>query len=134
MLGRLTGNEKDDKQVNGFIGKDLSITGKMRFDGLVRIDGKFNGDIDSSSGTLIIGDEAVVDANIKVDTTLITGEVKGEIEATSKIELRKPCKLYGNIKTPNLIIGEGVIFEGNCEMGDLKEAVVVAPLPFSKEG
>ncbi|MEE9591677.1 MAG: polymer-forming cytoskeletal protein [Thermodesulfobacteriota bacterium] len=133
MLGRLTGNEKDDKQVNGFIGKDLSITGKMRFDGLVRIDGKFNGDIDSS-GTLIIGDEAVVDANIKVDTTLITGEVKGEIEATSKIELRKPCKLYGNIKTPNLIIGEGVIFEGNCEMGDLKEAVVVTPLPLSKEG
>jgi cytoskeletal protein CcmA (bactofilin family) len=41
--------------------------------------------------------------------------------------------MYGNLKTSNLIIGEGVVFEGNCEMGDLQEAVVT-PLHIEREG
>ncbi|MFQ5329981.1 MAG: polymer-forming cytoskeletal protein, partial [Thermodesulfobacteriota bacterium] len=90
------------------------------------------GEIDST-GTLIVGDEGVVEATIKVNTAVITGEVRGEINAASRIDLRKPCKMYGNLKTPNLIIGEGVVFEGNCEMGNL-ESAVITPLRIEREG
>ena len=123
---------RENDQMNGFIGNNLTVKGTLTFEGTVRIDGKFTGDIDST-GTLIVGDDGVVEAKIKVDTTVITGSVKGEIEATTKIELRKPCKMVGNLKSPNLIIGEGVVFEGNCEMGELSDAVVT-PLPIEREG
>jgi cytoskeletal protein CcmA (bactofilin family) len=131
MFGKNNDADEND-QMNGFIGKHLTVTGKLTFEGTVRIDGRFTGEIDST-GTLIVGDEGVVEAKIKVDAIVITGEVRGEINAASKIELRKPCKMYGNLKTPNLIIGEGVVFEGNCEMGDLQEAVVT-PLHIEREG
>jgi len=122
----------DNDQMNGFIGKHLTVTGKLTFEGTVRIDGRFSGEIDST-GTLIIGDEGVVEATIKVKAAVITGEVRGEIKASSKVELRKPCKMYGNLKTPNLIIGEGVVFEGSCEMEDLDSAVIT-PLRIEREG
>jgi len=122
---------RDNDQMNGFIGKHLTVKGNLSFEGTVRIDGTFTGEIDST-GTLIVGDDGVVEAKIKVDSTVITGSVKGEIEATTKIELRKPCKMVGNLKSPNLIIGDGVVFEGNCEMGELSEAVVT-PLPIDRE-
>ncbi|MFQ5586683.1 MAG: polymer-forming cytoskeletal protein [Thermodesulfobacteriota bacterium] len=132
MFGKNNDSSRESDQMNGFIGKHLTVTGKLNFEGTVRIDGRFTGEIDST-GTLIVGDEGVVEAKIKVDATTITGEVKGEIDAASRIELRKPCKMYGNLKTPNLIIGEGVVFEGSCEMGELQEAVVT-PLPIEREG
>ena len=122
---------RDNDQMNGFIGKHLTVKGNLSFEGTVRIDGTFTGEIEST-GTLIVGDDGVVEAKIKVDSTVITGSVKGEIEATTKIELRKPCKMVGNLKSPNLIIGDGVVFEGNCEMGELSEAVVT-PLPIDRE-
>jgi len=115
------GKKKGDIQMNGFIGKDVTITGKLGFEGSVRIDGKFNGEVDAINGTLIVGEGALIEAKAIVDTAIISGEFRGEIEGKSKIELRGPGKLFGNIKTINLIIGEGVIFEGTCEMGDLRK-------------
>lgn len=112
--------KKGDLQMNGFIGKGITITGKLGFEGSVRIDGNFNGEIDAINGTLIVGEGADIEAKIKVDTAIISGELRGMIEAKAKVELRAPGRMYGNIKTPNLVIGEGVIFEGTCEMGEKK--------------
>lgn len=115
-------NKRGDSQMNGFIGKDVFITGKLAFEGSVRIDGRFNGEIDSINGTLIVGEGAIIEAKALVDTAIISGEFSGDIEGKSRIELRAPGKMFGNIKTTNLVIGEGVIFEGTCEMGEKKEA------------
>lgn len=112
--------KKGDSQMNGFIGKDVTITGKLGFEGSVRIDGKFNGEVDAINGTLIVGEGALLEAKVVVDTAIISGEFRGELEGKSRIELREPGKLFGNIKTTNLVIGEGVIFEGTCEMGEKK--------------
>ena len=49
-------------------------------------------------------------------TIVISGVVRGNINATGKIEVHRPGKLFGNVKTPSLFIEEGVIFEGNCTM------------------
>ncbi|MEK7841135.1 MAG: polymer-forming cytoskeletal protein [Deltaproteobacteria bacterium] len=112
--------KKGDMPMNGFIGKDVFITGKLGFEGSVRIDGKFNGEIDAINGTIIIGEGALIEAKVVVDTAIISGEFRGDIEGKSRVELKVPGKLFGNIRTTNLVIGEGVIFEGTCEMGEKK--------------
>lgn len=114
------GKKKDDGHINGFIGKGVNISGKLSFDGVVRIDGRFEGEIDAT-GTLIVGADGVIEAKIKVATALVSGEIRGDIEAASKVELVSPGKFYGNIKTDKIIIGEGSLFEGKCEMSDAKD-------------
>src|SRR3989304_555893 len=115
--------KKIDSQINGFIGKNVTITGKLGFEGSVRIDGNFNGEIDAIDGILVVGEGAAIEAKVKVDTAIVSGEFRGDIEGKSRIELRAPPKVFGNIKTTNLIIGEGVIFEGTCEMSEKKDIV-----------
>lgn len=120
MFGEKDKKRGDSHQMNGFIGVGVAITGKIEFEGSVRVDGKFNGEIDAVNGTLLIGEGATIEAKALVDTAIISGEFKGDIEGKSRIELKGPGKMFGNIKTTNLIIGEGVIFEGTCEMGEKK--------------
>ena len=110
--------------MTGFIGKGVSIDGRMSFDGSVRIDGDFKGEIDAE-GFLIIGEGAVIEAVITVGSAIISGEIKGDIEAKTKVELKSPAHIYGNIKTQNIVIEEGVIFEGTCIMKSKGEDVTL---------
>lgn len=107
--------KKKGVDVIGFIGKGMVIEGKMSFDDTVRIDGTFKGEI-SAAGTLVVGDGGYVEGDVKVGSAIVTGDVKGMLEASARVELRSPGRVLGDIKTPNLIIGEGVIFEGSCIM------------------
>lgn len=100
---------------NTFIGKGSEFSGKLTFDGTVRVDGKIDGEV-FSKGTLIVGPDAEVTAKINVDIVFLSGLVRGNITAAKKIVLKAPGRLYGNIKTPVLVVDEGVIFEGNCKM------------------
>ena len=112
--------KKAKDEINAFLGEDTEFEGKFSFTGAVRIDGKFSGEI-FSNGTLIVGESAVIKAQIQVADMIISGEVRGDIFAERKIEIIFPGKLFGNIETPKLVLEEGVIFEGNCKMEDLKE-------------
>jgi len=112
--------KKIKDEINAFLGRDTAFEGKFSFTGAVRVDGKISGEI-SSNGTLIVGESAVIKAQIHVADIIISGEVHGDILAEKKIEITVPGKLFGNIKTPKLVLEEGVIFEGNCKMKDLKE-------------
>jgi cytoskeletal protein CcmA (bactofilin family) len=113
--------KKEFGQVNGFIGKGMSMEGKLSFDGTVTVEGHFTGNV-ASGGVFIVGDGGVVDGDINVDSVVVHGEVKGSINAKTRVELNKPGKVRGDIFTPNLIIEEGVLFEGNCNMsGNVSE-------------
>ncbi len=116
--------EKRSDEINAFLGKDVEFEGKLAFTGAVRIDGKVSGEI-SSSGTLIIGESAIVKSQIHVADVIINGEVHGDIWAVSKIKIGVPGKLFGNIQTPKLAIEEGATFEGNCNMSDPGEKELV---------
>jgi cytoskeletal protein CcmA (bactofilin family) len=109
--------KKAKNEISAFLGRDTEFDGKFSFTGAVRIDGRLSGEI-FSSGTLIVGESAVIKAQINVADMLISGEVHGDIFAENKIEIKVPGKLFGNIQTPKLVIEEGVIFEGNCKMKD----------------
>lgn len=114
MFGR---GKRMDTQINGFIGKGVTLNGKLGFEGTVRIDGSFEGEIDAG-GILIVGEEGKIQARIKVDTAIISGEVRGDLEAATRVELKAPSRVYGNIKTPSLVIGDGVLFCGTSIMGE----------------
>lgn len=102
-------------EIIAFIGKGVRVEGKLIFDGTVRIDGQFKGEAESN-GTLVIGEGALVEATLNIDTIVVSGEIRGVVNAKSRVELRGPGKVLGDIRTPTLIVGEGVIFEGNCMM------------------
>ena len=110
--------KKSKNEINAFLGKDTDFEGKLSFTGMVRVDGRLSGEI-FSSGVLIVGESAVIKAQIHVGDMIINGEVHGDIFAENRIEINVPGKLFGNIESPKLIIQEGVIFEGNCKMKDL---------------
>ena len=96
-------------------GKDTEFNGDLAFDKSLQINGKFEGEI-KDGDFLVIGEKAEVRANIKVKTVIVKGTVYGNVEATDKLEIHKEGKLYGNIRTSKLIIADGVVFEGKCEM------------------
>lgn len=120
--------KKSHDQINAFLGKDTEFDGKLSFSGTVRIDGIFKGEI-FTEGTLIVGETAVITSNIQASHLIISGEIRGNIVAKSRVEIHAPGKVFGNMQTPVLTIDEGVIFDGNCHMENLHEEKKVAVLP-----
>jgi cytoskeletal protein CcmA (bactofilin family) len=106
-----------DTAIQTFLGPETTLEGKLAFEGTVRLDGHFTGSIESKDGIVIIGDDAVIRADVWVHTALISGEVSGNIRATHCIELHPPAQIYGDINAPTVVIEPGVVFRGNCVMG-----------------
>lgn len=112
---------KKKDQINAFLGADTEFEGKLSFRGVVRIDGRFKGEI-LTEGTLIVGESASLECNIHVSHIIISGEIRGNITASDRIEIHAPGKVFGNIQAPTVVIDEGVVFEGNCRMKKMKES------------
>ncbi len=113
-LGKKDEITKDTSSLNAILGKGSRFEGKLTFEGTVRIEGDFVGEI-FSEDTLIVGDGAHLEAEISVGAVSVYGEIKGNIVAQKSCELHAPAKVVGNIVTGNLMIESGVIFEGNCK-------------------
>jgi cytoskeletal protein CcmA (bactofilin family) len=103
----------------GYLDHGTKISGKLRFEGPARIDGTIDGEVDGKEIT--IGESAVVTAQIRGNSIVVHGKVKGEITATEKIEIHPTAKIVGNISAPKLIVHEGAIFEGQCSMGQASD-------------
>ncbi|MSP91646.1 MAG: polymer-forming cytoskeletal protein [Myxococcales bacterium] len=120
-------------ELNALLGKGSEFQGKLTFEGTVRIDGRFTGEI-FSDGVLIIGEGAEVQAEIRVAAVQVWGLVTGNVTATEAVELHAPAELRGNITSPALHIDKGVYFDGACQMTSGKPerptlATVPQPLP-----
>ncbi|NWG03228.1 MAG: polymer-forming cytoskeletal protein [Syntrophaceae bacterium] len=103
------------EEISAYLGKQTLFEGKMTFEGVFRLDGKFEGEI-FESGTLIVGETAIVKGKIGLHTIIINGMVEGEIFAKKRVEIHSTGKVYGNLYAPILTINEGGIFEGHCKM------------------
>src|SRR6478672_6207431 len=108
--------EIKEGNLSGFVGSGTLVTGEANFKALMRVDGHLSGRISSSSGTLIVGANGKVDANIEVAIAVIHGTINGDIIATQRLELGRAAKVNGNIQTPSLIIEQGALFEGSSKM------------------
>jgi cytoskeletal protein CcmA (bactofilin family) len=109
--------------LSGFVGGGTEVTGEANFKAMMRIDGHLSGRVSSSSGTLIVGANGKVDANIEVAVAVIHGTINGDIIATQRLELGRAAKVNGNIQTPSLVIEQGAVFEGSCKMLQMTAAV-----------
>ena len=110
--------------LNALLGRGSEFEGKLAFEGKVRIDGTFTGEI-STNDLLMVGDGAKVQAEISCGTIVVEGEVTGNIKATQAVELRRPAKVHGDITTPSLVIEKGVLFEGRSKMEEMASSNVV---------
>ncbi|MBK6690661.1 MAG: polymer-forming cytoskeletal protein [Myxococcales bacterium] len=120
----------DPNDITTLLGPGTQFEGKLHFEGRVRIDGAFKGEI-RSDDTLIIGEGADVHAEIDVATVIVRGgTVHGNVRAKQSIEVHAPGRLIGNIHSPSVFIERGVEFQGNCRMDalDAPKAVAAAPV------
>ena len=114
-------------EITALLGRGTRFEGKLFFEGRVRVDGVFKGEI-KSDDTLIIGDGAEVHAEIDVATVIIRGGVvHGNVRASQSIEIHAPGKLVGNIQSPSLFIERGVEFQGSCRMDAIEAAREATP-------
>lgn len=112
---------KDENSIDAFLGKNTTFNGTLIFDGLVRIDGNFEGNI-KTDDILVIAGSGNVQAEIEAGDVKISGRFDGVINAKNKVELYKPAYVTGTINTPVFKVEEGVVFNGNCSMGASKPA------------
>jgi len=95
---------------------DCKITGTIRFNGPMRIDGKVDGEIITDNGELIVGETCTANATINTKSAVIEGRVKGKITASDKVVLKKKAHLIGDLQAKTLVIEEGVVFVGQCNV------------------
>ncbi len=109
---------KDRKgNISAIIEEGCRFEGNLSFNGVARVAGNVVGNI-FSNDTLIVSVGAIIDADINANIVFISGIVRGNITATSRVEIVKPARFEGNITTPSLIVEEGVIFHGTTKMAD----------------
>lgn len=109
-------------ELTALLGRGTRFEGKLHFEGRVRIDGSFSGEI-LSDDTLIIGEGAVVAGEIFAGTVIIRGgKVQANVRATRSIELYVPAEVSGNLRAPEIFLDKGVHFSGNCAMGPVSPA------------
>ena len=109
--------KKESEEIKAFLGQGAEFIGKLIFDGSVRIDGKFQGEI-YGQGSLVVGGGALVKAEIEVKSIYISGDVQGNIEVKEKINIHHTGKFWGDVHTPVFIMEEGAFFDGRAHMAE----------------
>jgi len=115
-MKKRTDKERHSDSISTLLGEDARIEGLLDFEGTLRLDGKLEGTLTGRNGTLIVGEKAVLKAEITVKNAVIMGTVTGRVEALEKIELYPPAKIDGDIMAPKVTIEAGAILNGKCLM------------------
>jgi cytoskeletal protein CcmA (bactofilin family) len=96
------------------LGAQMTMEGTLVFEGTMIINGHVKGTIESKEGTIVIGDQAVLHADIFVRHAKVSGEIRGTVKASEQIELHPPARVYGDLTAPVVLIDAGVTFDGKC--------------------
>jgi cytoskeletal protein CcmA (bactofilin family) len=120
-----------------YLDKGSKISGKLFFDGPVRIDGQVDGEI-SANDAVLVGEGAIVTAQLRAASVVIAGKISGDILAGKRIEIRPTAKVFGNLTTPVLVVHDGALFEGHCTMhpevkAEVKDDRKVTPIVAKEE-
>ncbi len=110
------------EEISGFLDKGTTLTGELQFAGQLQIHGNFHGSI-TTNDILVVGEKAVIHADIKVGEIEVHGRVFGNIEAKKRIEIFPTGKVQGDVRASVLVIDSGAVFDGRSHMvGDKNES------------
>jgi cytoskeletal protein CcmA (bactofilin family) len=113
-------------ELQALLGAGAEFEGKLVFQGRVRLDGRFKGEI-RSDDVLILGSSAEIDATVNVGALIVRGgTLRGDVRATQLVEIYAPAKVHGNIEAPEVYLEKGAVFEGQCTMIREKPAAAEA--------
>ncbi len=105
-------------EINAFLGSGTVYHGKLTFQGTVRIDGTFTGEI-ISEGVLVAGKDAVIDGILDVGELVLSGKLTGELRAARRVIFHKTGSFQGQLTTAALAVEEGATIDGQiCMLGD----------------
>ncbi len=108
-----------DIDANSTIGEESVFEGRFAIRGSMRIDGRFEGQA-LQVDQLQIGPKARVKTNIFATSVVVEGIVVGNISASRRILLLSTARVLGDVKTPELIIQDGVVLEGRCTISHVQ--------------
>jgi len=114
MIKKTNSNEANGL-MNTIIGKDTVITGTLDVKGALRVDGQVKGKI-ICSDCVTVGATGQIEADIEAQTSIIAGHVTGNVVCSEKVELQAKCEMDGDLKTKSLVIEQGALFCGACNM------------------
>ncbi len=110
------------------LGGETRFAGKLRFKDSLKIDGRFEGSIESS-GFLVVESGAEVIADISVGTLVVGGIVQGDVNAGERLELLPGGQVVGNVRCPSLVMADGTGIQGRCEMLNDPAGIDVFSMP-----
>lgn len=115
IKNRSNEEEYEVGSLSAILGPGTQFEGKLSFEGTVRISGEFKGEI-YTNDILVIEQSADIEGQIEADEVIISGYVKGNIYAKTKVTMHPPAHFTGTVTTPSLSIDDGVVFEGASYM------------------
>ncbi len=115
MFGSKSASQNTLEQVETIIGKGTCLKGNIKAKGSIRIDGQLDGDVEAE-GDVVVGPTGILQASIKARKATLAGTINGNVTVLDKLELLPTAKLIGDVKVGSIIIGEGAVFQGACEM------------------
>ncbi len=98
------------------LASDTNVKGSIKFSKAMKIDGNFEGELTTDNGNLIVGKTGTVRANLKVRSAVVEGRVEGKIIASDKVELKHKSHIIGDLQTKILVVEEGVVLVGKCNV------------------
>jgi cytoskeletal protein CcmA (bactofilin family) len=105
---------KKTEEIHAFLGPQTAVEGNLKVDGTVRIDGRLKGSIASEGCTMIVGEKAFIEADISVHTITVSGEVKGNVNASHRIQLCPTARVFGDLHAPEVLVDAGAVLDGRC--------------------
>ena len=107
--------KQEEAPIKAYLGSDATFKGTLSFDGTVRVDGKFEGQVNTND-TFVVGETGEINADVEAGTIICKGLMRGTIIATNKVEMHPSSRIVGNVQTPAIKIDLGAVLDGNCNM------------------
>ena len=115
--------KKGEEPIKAYMGEDTTFSGTLNFEGIVRIDGKFEGEV-VTNDVLIVGETGELSADITAGIVVCKGQITGSIVAAEKVEMHANSRIAGNIKSPALHVELGATLDGYCDMSGKEPKIV----------
>ncbi len=109
-------DEQKTETQSAIVSSDAQIEGSIKFDKIMRIDGNISGEISSDNGKLVVSESGTINATITTKNAVIDGHIDGNIIASDKVVLKQKAHLIGDLYAKTLVIEEGVVFAGRCNV------------------